>query len=156
METVFAFGDDLNDLNQLEMQVSFEDIELRVRFSNADQLTTWKFAIQDTLRKIQTTAVQHKKTVSQVPIADENVESDRILEDISLEKSNEKPLQFKKFDTKSKAKLEKEFLLRENRLMITRALQSSILSRRNSDGLPAVDGQNKQINSLAVAASGSC
>ena len=74
------------------MQVSFEDIELRVRFSNADQLTTWKFAIQDTLRKIQTNGVRQKKTASQVPIAEENVESDRILEDISLEKSNEKPL----------------------------------------------------------------
>lgn len=33
-ETVFEFGDDLNDLNSLEMQVSYQEIELRVRFAN--------------------------------------------------------------------------------------------------------------------------
>jgi len=41
-ETVFEFGDDLNDLNSLEMQVSYQEIELRVRFANKAQLMRWK------------------------------------------------------------------------------------------------------------------
>ena len=32
---IFEFGDDMNDLNMLEMLMSYEEIELRVRFANA-------------------------------------------------------------------------------------------------------------------------
>jgi len=44
-EAFFEFGDGLNDLNSLEMQVSYEDIELKVRFNDQAQMLTWKNAI---------------------------------------------------------------------------------------------------------------
>ena len=50
-ETVFEFGDDMNDLNQLEMQVSFQEIELKVRFANHEQLLKWKQGIMEVLGK---------------------------------------------------------------------------------------------------------
>ena len=37
-QAVFDFGDDLNDLNQMEMLISYEEVELHIRFSNYPQL----------------------------------------------------------------------------------------------------------------------
>ena len=41
----------MNDLNQLEMQVSFQEIELKVRFSSHEQLLKWKEGIMEALGK---------------------------------------------------------------------------------------------------------
>ena len=54
---------------------------------------------------------------------------------ISFEKSAIKPIAFQKdFSTKSKVNLEKDSLIREQRLAITRALISTIVGRRRGDG----------------------
>ena len=37
-QAVFDFGDDLNDLNQLEMQISYEEVELQIKFNDYRQL----------------------------------------------------------------------------------------------------------------------
>lgn len=41
-EAIFEFGDQINELDALEMQVTYEDIELKVRFSDAHQMNNWK------------------------------------------------------------------------------------------------------------------
>ena len=54
---------------------------------------------------------------------------------ISFEKSAIKPIAFQQaFSTKSKVNLERDALMREQRLTITRALISTIVNRRRSDG----------------------
>ena len=61
-ETVFEFGDDMNDLNQLEMQVSFQEIELKVRFSSHEQLLKWKEGIMEALGKGQSPPRTNEKS----------------------------------------------------------------------------------------------
>jgi len=36
----------MNDLNSQEMQVTYEDIELKVRFNDNNQMQKWKTAIE--------------------------------------------------------------------------------------------------------------
>ena len=45
MESLFEFGDDVNDLNELEMHVSYQDIELFVKFQDMAQFRQWKSEI---------------------------------------------------------------------------------------------------------------
>ena len=35
-QAVFDFGDDLNDLDNLEMQISYEEVELKIRFKSQE------------------------------------------------------------------------------------------------------------------------
>ena len=42
----------MNDLNALEMLVSYQEIELRVRFDNQAQLVRWKTSIMQALGKM--------------------------------------------------------------------------------------------------------
>jgi len=148
VETLFDFGDDLNDLNELEMQVSYEEIEVRVRFSSRNQLATWKTAIQEVLKKEAAAHPQEDQ--------EEDVQQDPQLGDIdlSLEKSSRKPILFQKFDTKSKARLERESMMREHRLTVTRALKQSIERQRSNDSpFTASESQVQSINALKVSAS---
>ena len=50
-ETLFEFGDELNDLNSLEMLVSYQEIEFRVKFADQAQLSKWKTSIMQALGK---------------------------------------------------------------------------------------------------------
>ena len=167
-ETVFEFGDDLNDLNSLEMQVSYQEIELRVRFANKAQLMRWKSTMLAMLGRAevmkelpQAGHARRATTFTRKALADvkeENVEPDMGGEyDASIEMSNQKPIMFHRFNTKSKGNLEQDAFMREQRLTITRALSQSILKRRQGDDmmLPESGSQVNLINNMNVSASGS-
>ena len=94
-------------------------------------------------------------------VKEENVEPEVGGEyDASIEMSNQKPIMFHRFSTKSKGNLEQDAFMREQRLTITRALSQSILKRRQGDDMMMVvpessASQVKEINNMNVSASGS-
>ena len=73
----------MNDLNQLDMQVSFQDIELKVRFSSHSQMLNWKESIAQVQqgRAIAQTKPAHSRTNSE-DIAPDQIDEEH---DISFE-----------------------------------------------------------------------
>ena len=150
-ETLFEFGDELNDLNSLEMLVSYQEIELRVKFSDQAQLSKWKTNIMQAHGKSGSVENSASSDRNRMMIASRqmgsqadqnNMGSQRSLNsediapefnneyNISFEKSAIKPVALHAFSTKSKVNLERDALMREQRLTITRALITSIVNRR--------------------------
>ena len=68
---------------------------------------------------------------------------------ISFEKSAIKPIAFQQqFSTKSKVNLEKDSLMREQRLAITRALITTIVNRRCDDSKVVMEQSPSQVNTI--------
>ena len=134
------------------MLVSYQEIELRVKFSDQAQLSKWKTNIMQAHGKSGSVENSASSDRNRMMIASRqmgsqqadqnNMGSQRSLNsediapefnneyNISFEKSAIKPVALHAFSTKSKVNLERDALMREQRLTITRALITSIVNRR--------------------------
>ena len=106
-------------------------------------------------RQMASQADQNGNMGSQRSLNSENIETEINNEyNISFEKSAIKPVALHAFNTKSKVNLERDALMREQRLTITRALITTIVNRRQHDGqLAQSPSQVNSINTMNVSAS---